>query len=81
MSDLSRWVNDELHGLLGYAESSVAQFLVAQASKAKSASQLHAAMVSMDIQPSAQSQVRVGHVSSRAIHQRRQQQRQQRRQW
>eukprot|EP00055_Hartaetosiga_balthica_P016205 m.100938 g.100938 ORF g.100938 m.100938 type:complete len:1049 (+) comp9054_c0_seq3:32-3178(+) len=40
MSDLQRWVGDELHGVLGFSDATVAEFIIASAEKASSAASL-----------------------------------------
>ena len=49
MSELSRWVSDELHTLLGFSDGTTVQYLVALARKAKGTQGLIDAMKTVDV--------------------------------
>lgn len=49
MGDLSRWVSDELHGLLGISESTLVDYVVALAKRSKDEAALLAALRDNDI--------------------------------
>ena len=46
---LKRWVSDSLHSVLGYSESSLAQYVVALASRSKTTDQLLSQLAAQDI--------------------------------